>query len=171
MTNHTLLWSVYCLYVGWERQDNVNACSIRIYCIIVKVHVDGLVQASSNSIANALELLHSCTKPSICFRKISQAHSSWLDVLMFTPPPSIFADVYELSLQERRHLGCFVQCNRLPMCTGFRFPAGLPVRCDLLLEPWITSQENPSVFCDCNVDINHTCGKEGYIYLYFPYWF
>ena len=30
------------------------------------VHIDGLVQDCSNSIANALELLHSCTKPWIC---------------------------------------------------------------------------------------------------------
>ena len=30
------------------------------------VHIDGLVQDYSNSIAKALELLQSCTKPSIC---------------------------------------------------------------------------------------------------------
>ena len=30
-------------------------------------NVDGLVQDCSNSIANALELLQSCTKPSVCF--------------------------------------------------------------------------------------------------------
>ena len=29
-------------------------------------HIDGLVQDSSNSIANALELLQSCTKPLVC---------------------------------------------------------------------------------------------------------
>ena len=29
-----------------------------------KLHIDGLVQDYSNSIANALELLQSCTKPS-----------------------------------------------------------------------------------------------------------
>ena len=29
-------------------------------------HIDGLVQDCSNSIANTLELLQSCTKPSIC---------------------------------------------------------------------------------------------------------
>ena len=32
------------------------------------VHINGLVQDCSNSIANALELLQSCTKPSICSR-------------------------------------------------------------------------------------------------------
>ena len=29
-------------------------------------YLDGLVQDRSNSIANAMELLQSCTKPSIC---------------------------------------------------------------------------------------------------------
>ena len=33
----------------------------------VKYHIDGLVQDCSNSIANALELLQSCTKPSIWY--------------------------------------------------------------------------------------------------------
>ena len=32
----------------------------------VTLHIDGLVQDCSNSIANVLELLQSCTKPSIC---------------------------------------------------------------------------------------------------------
>ena len=31
-----------------------------------KVNIDGLAQGSSDSIANALELLQSCTKPLIC---------------------------------------------------------------------------------------------------------
>ena len=30
-------------------------------------YIDGLVQDWSNSIANALELLQSCTKPSVCY--------------------------------------------------------------------------------------------------------
>ena len=34
-------------------------------------YIDGLVQDCSNSIANALELLQSCTKPSICFMSLS----------------------------------------------------------------------------------------------------
>ena len=33
---------------------------------ISKGHVNGLAQDCSNSIANAMELLHSCTKPSMC---------------------------------------------------------------------------------------------------------
>ena len=32
---------------------------------VLLMHIDGLVQDCSNSIANALELLQSCTKPSI----------------------------------------------------------------------------------------------------------
>ena len=32
----------------------------------IHLYVDGLVQDCSNSIANALELLQSCTKPSMC---------------------------------------------------------------------------------------------------------
>ena len=34
------------------------------------IHFDGLVQDCSNSIANALELLQSCTKPSIYAFKV-----------------------------------------------------------------------------------------------------
>ena len=33
--------------------------------VIIRGYIDGLVQGCSNSIANALELLQSCTKPSI----------------------------------------------------------------------------------------------------------
>ena len=36
--------------------------------------IDGLVQDCSNSIANALELLQSCTKPSICYYSWSASH-------------------------------------------------------------------------------------------------
>ena len=35
--------------------------------ILNLLYIDGLVQDCSNSIANALELLQSCTKPSILF--------------------------------------------------------------------------------------------------------
>ena len=51
--------------------------------------------------------------------------------------PSSFSHVYMyvFPLQEQHHLGCFVHCNRLSMCTGFKQPASLPGRCELLLEP------------------------------------
>ena len=47
--------------------------------ILALFDIDGLVQDCSNSIANALELLQSCTKPSICglsFHK--QEYSTWM---------------------------------------------------------------------------------------------
>ena len=34
--------------------------------VYLKDYIDGLVQDCSNSIANALELLQSCTEPSLC---------------------------------------------------------------------------------------------------------
>ena len=37
----------------------------------LRAHIDGLVQDCSNSSALAMELLQSCTKPSICVSKIS----------------------------------------------------------------------------------------------------
>ena len=37
------------------------------------LYIDGLVQDCSNSIADALELLQSCTKPSICISCIVNA--------------------------------------------------------------------------------------------------
>ena len=40
---------------------------------MIDYDIDGLVQDCSNSIANALELLQSCTKPLICFLCIPPA--------------------------------------------------------------------------------------------------
>ena len=46
-------------------------------CTVVVSYIDGLVQDCSNSIANALELLQSCTKPSMfgCPPHMRGAHS------------------------------------------------------------------------------------------------
>ena len=42
----------------------------------IRIHyIDGLVQDCSNSIANAMELLQSCTKPSIC--TVLEIHIIW----------------------------------------------------------------------------------------------
>ena len=41
--------------------------------------IDGLTQNCSNSIANALELLQSCTKPSILYSLVSLIHELRLD--------------------------------------------------------------------------------------------
>ena len=45
----------------------LNPVNYHMYCILnpVYYHIDGLVQDCSNSIANTLQLLQSCTKPSI----------------------------------------------------------------------------------------------------------
>ena len=42
-----------------------DECDIKGINFKLIPHIDGLVQDCSNSIANALELLQSCTKPSI----------------------------------------------------------------------------------------------------------
>ena len=43
---------------------------------IIAPHVDGLVQGYSNSIANAMELLQSCTKLSIMMDQLTGGQSS-----------------------------------------------------------------------------------------------
>ena len=45
--------------------------------IPVAVYIDGLAQDCSNSIANALELLQSCTKPSICSLVLAIQAGHW----------------------------------------------------------------------------------------------
>ena len=64
-------------------------------------HIDDLVQDCSNSIANALELLQSCTKPSMCqlgmylirltLRKAGYMHISycWIQILHYVERKSI----------------------------------------------------------------------------------
>ena len=47
-----------------------------IRCLIT--HIDGLVQGCSNCIANVLELLQSCTKPSIYYHVIIPGGQPWL---------------------------------------------------------------------------------------------
>ena len=49
-------------YINASNQFQCNTCMYNAY-------IDGLVQDCSNSIANALELLQACTKPSICCYK------------------------------------------------------------------------------------------------------
>ena len=67
-----------CIIFSASLRANLLLASEQIYvvkliCIIAKTfnnadgHFNGLVQDCSNSIANALELLQSCTKPSIWF--------------------------------------------------------------------------------------------------------
>ena len=49
-------------------------------------YFEGLEQDCSNSIANALELLQSCTKPSICSNSKLPYHHGWT---LYTDPPPI----------------------------------------------------------------------------------
>ena len=53
------------------------------------VHIDSLVQDFSNSIANALELLQSCTKLSIFFNEVNmlsdQKHYKQMQDVSFKP--------------------------------------------------------------------------------------
>ena len=50
-------------------------------CIVIKfkdvANIDGLVQDCSNSIANALDLLQSCTKPLIWYIGYHILHYKW----------------------------------------------------------------------------------------------
>ena len=48
----------------------VNLLTITLLCQIHVAHVDGLVQERWNSIANALELHLSCTKPPILWEQL-----------------------------------------------------------------------------------------------------
>ena len=61
----------YCLWNGGDRPDkwkwNNMENSSRLTGVHCDFYFDGLVQDCSNSSALAMELLQSCTKPSICF--------------------------------------------------------------------------------------------------------
>ena len=52
-----------------------------------KAHIDGLVQNFSNSIANALELLQSCTKPTILYQSILFIRVSFFSIIFTRGTP------------------------------------------------------------------------------------
>ena len=72
-----IVWNKTGIYKTWHHH-----CSLRMIsnftpyyrmCVITYLrtdYIDGLVQHYSNFIANALEVLQSCAKPSMCCRKI-----------------------------------------------------------------------------------------------------
>ena len=65
---------------------------MNIAVMLCKCCIEGLVQDCSNSIANALELLQSCTKPSVCTLKtnssnILKVHFSMLPADLMGPGP------------------------------------------------------------------------------------
>ena len=67
-------------------------------------HTDGLVQDCSNSIANALELLQFCTKPSTCEMGTKSNPSSSHDHdSMSWPPTSLTPNFYEGIVLETGH--------------------------------------------------------------------
>ena len=80
-------------------------------------YIDGLVQDCSNSIANALELPQSCTKPSACTWKFKTGHCHAECNVPALWPPSYFEDL----LHDKLFL-CVPFCN-LPFCrlTGNSF--------------------------------------------------
>ena len=60
-------FSIFYIYVGTQVMHRCVTWSIKLWQLHVWVYIDGLVQDCSNSIADALELLQSCTKPSIWY--------------------------------------------------------------------------------------------------------
>ena len=85
-----------------------------------KEHFDGLVQDCSNSIANALELLQFCTKPSIWY-----SHSvfhMWLQ------------EKHDLEPLPLRWLCCCCLSTFCPLCHEFSKPVllGLPLGLGLI---------------------------------------
>ena len=59
-----------------QKKRNSIAIGCISFALSHQYDIDGLVQDCSNSIANALELLQSCTKPSIyCIQAIFLGHN------------------------------------------------------------------------------------------------
>ena len=54
---------IQCVYT---EIGELSQCQLRFGTMHNAQHIDGLVQDCSNFVANALALLQSCTKPSIC---------------------------------------------------------------------------------------------------------
>ena len=104
-----------------------------------KCHFDGLVQDSSNSIANALELLQSCTKPSIY---IYNEHKVWwlvISVRGIMMRSRFSNQCYRwITLTKSRKCGSTIFPNMLNKQSSFRWP------------------EIPWRFCDITVMILHT---------------
>ena len=63
-----ICWGIQVVGTGKSQppKHKLSYFSGKVIPSVVHVYIDGLVQDCSNSIANALELLQSCTKPSIC---------------------------------------------------------------------------------------------------------
>ena len=110
-------------------------------------HIDGLVQDCSNSIADALELLQSCTKPSLCCYHppaLSISAHSLVDGLMQDCSNSI-ADALELLQSCTKPSICHLPALSIsaqsvvppPMLAGHMAPGGLC--CSLPSAVFVTS--------------------------------
>ena len=62
------------LFFKWRVFFAAGCVFVLVLIAVIVEYIDGLVQDCSNCIANALELLQSCTKPSIC----GVNNSTWL---------------------------------------------------------------------------------------------
>ena len=67
MQDHIADPASYGIYIVDRRYRNSDESANQLAQVCTIIHINGLVQDCSNSIANALELLQSCTKPSIYF--------------------------------------------------------------------------------------------------------
>ena len=72
-------WYIHKVTLGWNASSQkykarIVFFSMTVWLVQLAFYIDGLVQNSSNSTANALELPQSCTKPLICPSK--HAHDS-----------------------------------------------------------------------------------------------
>ena len=93
--------------------------------ILYTPHIDGLVQDCNNSIANALELLQSCTKPSICPIEVHfiEVHIHPIQVHLTSP---CILSIHPL-LQSRLVPSSTNSTNRHPTCSHQSLqPADLP---------------------------------------------
>ena len=61
---HNIILELYIYKINYNAARQQYQC-LKIALINMILYIDGLAQDCSNSIANALELLQSCTKPSI----------------------------------------------------------------------------------------------------------
>ena len=82
------------------------AISVALWSLPPKAHIDGLVTVYSNSIANALELLQTCTKSSISYIYIQRITFPGLigcPLNMNTPISNITLHIIDGLVHERRN--------------------------------------------------------------------
>ena len=75
----SLKWADFAITLWWLLQycyHFLNGFNWVVQDSLWYKHIDGLMQDCSNSIANALELLQSCAKPSICNNPDSKVHGT-----------------------------------------------------------------------------------------------